>query len=320
MCMSRQFASKFQRKLSCSVGSFPFPAWGQIMYRGSPTWSRLCSSCSHAKRPKKASPTSNNELLIPGFSYPLWMHPFLKSIVRSPKKALERHQNHCVAVIASNFVQLTSTELLFQYHFKSQLAQKIGPFLDLLCITLGKKMFYKSSAPLRLSGNLFVLRCFLHWDYTALTRIGTEGTGVKSHLHNSETSTGLLFKVAKLYSPREVEGLCKQTDSFPTTVPWDQSPLWHQLCTNHVWKQFRMSKLSCTWPRARLWCSCCYLQLPIFSSTLERELFYPFTKHTIHDSSVCPLLILPCHCFFLPLKASAASGALQTPPIPGPTT
>lgn len=34
------------------------------------------------------------------------MHPFLKNIVRSPKKALERHQNHCVAVIASNFLSL----------------------------------------------------------------------------------------------------------------------------------------------------------------------------------------------------------------------
>lgn len=47
---------------------------------------------------------------------------------------------------------------------------------------------------------------------------------MKSHLHNSETSTGP-FKVAKLYSPREVEGLCRQADSFPTTVSWDQPPL-----------------------------------------------------------------------------------------------
>lgn len=79
-------------------------------------------------------------------------------------------------------------------------------------------MFYKSSAPLILTGNLFVLRCFLHWDYISLTRIGSEGTGVKSHLHNSETSTGLLFKVAKFYSPRGAEGLCKHADSFPSTV------------------------------------------------------------------------------------------------------
>lgn len=76
-------------------------------------------------------------------------------------------------------------------------------------------MFYKSSAPQRLSGNLFVLRCFLHWDYTALTRISCEGTGVKSYLHNSETSRGLLFKVEKLYLTREVEGLCKQAHFQP---------------------------------------------------------------------------------------------------------
>lgn len=123
------------------------------MYRGSLTWSRLCSSCSHAKRPKKASPMSNKELWIPGFAYPLWMHPFLKNIVRSPKKALERHQNHCVAVIASNFLSL-QVQNCYPFYFnttaKVSWNRKTGPFLHLLCITLVKKCFTSQ---------------VLHWDW-----------------------------------------------------------------------------------------------------------------------------------------------------------
>lgn len=109
-----------------------------------------------------------------------------------------------------------------------------------------------------------------------------------------------------------------QAGTFPTTVPRDKPPLWHQLCSSRVWKQFRMWEAPpCTWPCARLRCSCCcYLAASHAQQHLGEGAV--LALHKTHDSWLF-LLVPTAHPslpLFPPLQTFAASGALQTPPIP----
>lgn len=55
------------------------------------------------------------------------------------------------------------------------------------------------------------------------------------HLHNFEASTGLILKVAKLYSPGEAGSF------ISNHCPLRSASLWHQLRTSQVWKWLRVA-------------------------------------------------------------------------------
>lgn len=84
-----QFATKFQRKPPAPSGTALF------QHRAAKSATALQGAgwvlpVVTPKGVRNASPMRNIELLSPGFALPLWLHPFLKTIIQSTKKSTGR--------------------------------------------------------------------------------------------------------------------------------------------------------------------------------------------------------------------------------------